>query len=125
MTVAVGGPTMTLPADGDNSAGQYCFVTQDANGRADIAAANSEPIVGIQQNKPAAQDRGTTVQIGGVSKLVAGEAVNEQDRLTADASGRGVATTTATHHVGAVALEASAAAGDVIAVLVIPRSFGA
>lgn len=124
MAVALGGACMTLPADGDNSAGQFCFATVDANGRADIAAGNSEVLVGIQQNKPAAIDRGTTIQINGVSKLKLGGTVNEGDRLTSDANGAGVATTTATHTVGAIALSAGAS-GEYIDVQVVPGSFGA
>lgn len=124
MAVALGGTCISMLADGDNSAGQFCFVTVDANGRADIAAANSEVIVGVQQNKPAAIDRGTTVQINGTSKLKIGGNVNEGDRLTADASGYGVATTTAGHTVGAIALTAGVS-GDIIEVQVVPGSFGA
>lgn len=124
MAVMYGGDCITIPADGDNSAGQFTLTTVDSNGRADIAAANSETIVGIQQNKPGAIDRGTTVQTNGVSKLKIGGTVAVGDRLTADASGFGVATTTAGHKVGAIALTAGVS-GDYIDVLVVPGAFGA
>ena len=125
MAVAIGGKRLTLPAAGNlSSTGQFHFATVDANGRADVASANSEVIVGIGQNKPGAQHRGYSIQYEGVSKLILGGTVNEGDRLTSDSDGAGVATTTAGHRVGAIALEAGAD-GAVISALVVPGSFGA
>lgn len=125
MALAIGGRTMSLPAEGSlATTGQYRFATIDANDRGALAAADSEVLVGIGQDKPAAIDRPWAVQIDGVSKLKLGGTVTDGQRIKSDATGQGVATTTATDNVGALAL-ADGVSGDIIPVLVIPGSFGA
>ena len=123
MTLALGGTIQSMPGLGDQSARQYTFVTQDTDGRVGDPGANSV-ITGILQNKPAATDRAAAIQIDGVSKLVLGGTASQGDRLKTDTSGAGVATTTASDNVGAVALE-DGVSGDTIAVRVMPYAFGA
>ena len=126
MTVAVGGQKISMPSAADFTSGdvgspndgQYLFGAVDANGRGTVGAAGAQ-VVGIIQNKPTGQDRGMTVQIGGISKLLIHGTVNEADRLRVETAGAGTATTTDTHEYGAIALEAGAS-GAYIAVLVTP-----
>ncbi len=120
MAVVTGGQKMTLPAAGDfSSNGQFRFVYQDANGRGTVAGTAGQPIIGIGQNKPGAQDRGYAVQISGVSKLLIHGGVNEFERLRTNAVGAGTATSTNLHDYGAIAIEAGSS-GAYIAVLVTP-----
>ncbi len=113
--------TITLPADGDESAEQYTFYKVDADGRADQCTADdgTDLPIGILQNKPAATDRAARLAaVGSISKLVVGiSTVNEGDLLRPDSTGRGEATTTDTHFYGAVALT-SGATNTLIEVLV-------
>ena len=111
----------SFPADGDESAEQYTFYAIDADGRVDQATANNgtDRVIGILQNKPAAEDRGAAIaMVGSISKLVAGASFNEGDTLRPDATGRGIVTTTDAHYYGAIALTASGGANEVIEALI-------
>ncbi len=120
MAVVTGGEKMTLPAAGDlSSTGQFRFALLDVNGRGTVPGTAGDPIIGIGQNKPGATDRGWTVQIDGVSKLLIHGNVNEFDRLRTNAVGAGTATTTNLADYGAIAIEAGSS-GAYIAVLVTP-----
>ena len=110
-------------AGADLSAKQYCFLVVDTDGQYIAASAATAAIVGISQDDPDAAGEGLTVGIGGISKLVVdgnAAAIAAGDQLTSDAAGKGIKTTTDTHFVGAVALGASTAAGDIIQVLITP-----
>lgn len=117
------GIDITLPAAADLSGQQFNFLTIAADGRVNVSAAATEDIIGILQNKPAAAGREAKVRVAGVSKLEMGAAVNEGAYVTADSSGRGVATTTAADRVGARCLVASGAAGDVVKVLIVSHLY--
>ena len=90
--------------------------------RANVSGANGQP-VGIIQNKLVAANLGVVVRISGRSKLVVdgtvggGTAVGTG--LKSDASGRGVTAVTDKDKVGAIALEVSTAANDIIDVMVV------
>ena len=126
MTVAVGGQKISMPSAGDFTSGgiasvndgQYLFAQVDSDGRGTVGSAGVQAI-GIIQNRPSGVDRGMTVQINGVSKLLIHGNVNESDRLRVETAGAGTATTGDTHEYGAIALEAGAS-GAYIAVLVTP-----
>lgn len=125
MATEVQGIDITLPAAGDESAEQHTFYLVDANGRADQCTTNdgTDVCIGVLQNKPAAQDRGARLRTCGITKLVAGAAVNEGDTLRPDATGRGIATTTDGHIYGAIALTPAAGADEVIEALVTGPTF--
>ena len=60
-----------------------------------------------------------TVQVYGTCKVVASAAISIGDKVTAAAGGKAVTTTTAGHIVRAIALEAAAADGDIIEVMLV------
>ncbi|NPV72075.1 MAG: DUF2190 family protein [Firmicutes bacterium] len=119
----------TLEAAADLSASQYRFVRVDANGRAALCGAG-QPAVGVLQNKPSAAGQAAQVRALGITKVVAGAAIAKGALVASDASGQAVAATVTTantttgaltgSHVAGIALEAAAAAGGVISVLLLP-----
>jgi len=110
-------------ASGNLSAYQYCFMYKDTDGEVTMATA-STVIDGILQDDPAAEGDGCLLAIGGYSKLVVdgtiGGGIVVGAKLASDAAGKGVVTTTNLDDYGAIAQEASTAAGDIITVLVVP-----
>lgn len=97
------GPEVTLPASGDLSAEQFTIMTIDTNGRvkqADDADDPAEPMLGILENKPAAQDREAVVRISGIAKVVFGATLNEGTWVTCDATGEAVASVANDNSIG-------------------------
>jgi len=97
-----------------------------------MASAATSPIIGVSYEATAAANRNVGVNhLAGmiVPLMVNGVtpgAISINSRLTSDASGHGVATTTAGNHVGAIALAASTTAGEVIPVMLTgPGAHGA
>lgn len=123
MAQASGGHQFTLgQANADLSAATFKFCELNSSGKVITSTAGSR-MLGIQQNKPKI-DEGLTVQVDGSSKLVvdgSGTAIVIGDKLKSDASGRGIKTVTDGDEVGAFALEASTAAGDIIEALIVNR----
>ena len=78
--------------------------------------AATDPILGILQNSPAANEP-AEVAFSGICKAAAEASVTYGAPLTASSTGRVKASTTDKHEIVGFALKASAAAGDVIPVL--------
>ena len=96
---------------------QYFIVKQHTDGTLILAAAGTDHIVGVLQNKPAV-GAPALVRFIGTSKVVAGGAINPGDNVTSDANGKAVATVTNKDVVlGTYLGTAAAASGDVIEVL--------
>lgn len=96
------GKQVSLLAAADLSAKQYHAVKVDGNGRVALAGAG-EAAIGILQNKPTA-GQAATVMVSGISKMVAGAAINEGDLIAVGAAGKAkvaVAATTNTADAGA------------------------
>jgi len=113
---------VTFPAATDLSSYQYCFVNLETDGQVGMASA-TEAIIGVLQDDPDAENEAASVCVYGISKLVVdgnAGAIACGDKLAADSAGKGVKTTTDLDDYGAIALEASTAAGDIISVLVVP-----
>ena len=108
---------ISIPANADLSASQYCLGTVNSSGKLAIVGAGLSAD-GILQDKPAAADRPASVGCtpGRISKMRAGAAITAGDSLTPDSTGRGV-TATSGDVVAAKALEAASGADVVIAVL--------
>ena len=113
-------------ASADLSASQYCFVkpsTGVAGGvsaRMALCGAN-ERTFGVLQTNPNAIGLAGTVRHAGTTKLKvdgSGTAISVGDPLKSNASGIGVKAGTDKDHVGAIALEASTASGDLIEALI-------
>ena len=115
--------TKTYKASTDMSSYQYHFVTAESDEQVALSGTTSV-ITGIQQdNGGDAENKGVSVAYAGFSLLVVdgnAGAIAVNDKLSADASGHGVKTTTDLDDYGAIAQQASTAAGDIIRVLVVP-----
>lgn len=106
--------SISLEANGDQSGNQNRFMLLGASGIALNTVAGG-PCVGVLLTKPTAGNIGA-VAYAGVVKVVAGAAVTRGVEVQSDTTGRAIAATTGDVPLG-TALEAAAAAGDIIAVL--------
>ncbi len=113
MAFEVPGPAIPFKAGADLSAGQHLFVSLDGNGDVVVSGAGARSM-GVLQNKPTL-GQGCDVVDRGVSKVVAGAAVAINDRVSADAAGKGV-TSAAGNSVEGRALTAASAADEIISV---------
>lgn len=113
------GKVISLPASGDLSAKQYYF-TALSSGAAAVAGAGVDAI-GILQNDADGATKTSSVATAGISKMVAGAAITIDDEIMVKSDGTGI-TATSTNYIVAYALEAAAAADDIISVLL--RSSG-
>lgn len=96
---------------------QYYLMKQHTDGTLIIAAAATDSIVGVLQNKPVV-GAAALVRFSGTSKVIAGGAIPVGAFVTSNASGQAVATTTAGDVVIGVHLgTAAAASGDVIEIM--------
>jgi hypothetical protein len=123
----------TWEANADLSSNQFRFVKGVAGpaggvqGRVGLATIGTRSI-GILQNKPDAAGKGAVVRLSGTSKLQvdgSGTAITVGLPLKPNAIGRGIAASTDKDHVGAIAMEPSTAAGDVIEVILEKYDLGA
>lgn len=105
--------TLSLPAGADLSAKQHLFVK--ASSGAAVLAGNNEGALGVLQNDPNAEGTASIMALG-VSRVVAGAAIAEGAQVAADANGKAKTAATGSIVLG-VALEAAAADGDIIPVL--------
>ena len=117
MAVTQEGMDITLPAAGDLSAKQYYAMIVDTTGRATTSAALGK-VIGILQNKPAAAGRPARLRIAGVSKLVGGAALAEQDYVASNAQGFGTAAASLNDEVFSVVLTQTGGSGDVADILI-------
>lgn len=95
---------------------QFYLVKQHTDGTMILAAAATDKIVGVLNNKPAI-GAAARVQLNGTAKVVAGGTISVGAWVTADSAGKAVATTTAGDVViGKFLGTAAAASGDIIEV---------
>jgi hypothetical protein len=106
----------TFIASADLSTYQYHAVKLSAANTVALCG-NNERAIGILQDKPAAAGAAALVCIGGTSKLVAGELIAVGKHITSKADGHGEVADAAGEWVFALALENSAADGEIIEVL--------
>jgi hypothetical protein len=106
-------------ADADLSTHKYKLVKMTATGVA-LASVLNERVLGVLTNKPNAAGKSAEVQVAGIAKAMAGAAIARGDFVKVDATGRLIAQTAEAAgvqvYVVGQALEAAAAAGDLIAV---------
>ncbi len=116
--------TVSREAGEDLSGHQYRFMYADTDSQLLHATGDTVLILGILQDDPDAAGKGALLGYGGIGKLVvdgnAGTITAGTSKLTSDAEGQGVVTTTNTKVYGAIALEGSTTAGDIIQVLITP-----
>lgn len=118
--------TISLPNTVDLSNSQFCAVAVDANGNAVLPAAGGIAI-GVLQNNPKANQT-ASVRVAGISYLVASAAITAGSPIAVDATGKAKAVTAETANtttgvttgsaVFGVALDTTAAAGDILTVLI-------
>jgi hypothetical protein len=107
---------VTMEAGSDLSAAQYKFVSMASDTQVDVVGTKGAVAIGVLLDKPAAAGRAASVAIGGVCKVAAGAAVAAGAEVISDATGRAIATDAADQYILGTAIEAAAAAGNVIAV---------
>lgn len=110
---------ITMIAGADLSAKQFYIVQPNSSGQAVLSAASDLTQIGVLQNKPASGYAGT-VQVGGITKCIAGAAVAAGSRVTSDASGKAIVATTGKQVIG-LAMTAAGAANEIFEVFLSPR----
>lgn len=95
---------------------QYYIVKQHTDGTVILAAAGTDKLLGVLQNKPAV-GAAALVRFLGTAKVIAGGTISVGAWVTSDSAGKAVATTTDKDVVlGKYIGTASAASGDIIEV---------
>lgn len=118
MSQSRGGDDLSYFAAGDLSTKQFRGMVFSAEQTVNVAGANV-PTCGILQDLPDAAGVAARVRHSGTSKGVAGAAFAANALLTTDAQGRWV-TATSGQNVGAKAIEAATAVGDIVEMMVLP-----
>lgn len=95
----------------------YCIVKVDVSNDQSIvlAAASTDPIVGVLQNLPKAK-AAALVRHAGTTKVYAGGTITRGDTVTSDSSGHAVTTTVNKDRQLGIALS-SAVSGDIVEIL--------
>lgn len=109
--------SITVEAGSDLSAAQYKFVNMATDGQVDLAGTQGIDVLGVLQNDPAAAGRAATVAVSGVSKVVAGGAINPGAKVMTSNAGVALAATGTNVVVGVHVGKVAAASGDIIPVL--------
>lgn len=117
MSTAIRDFEKSFTSTNDLSAKQYYIVAVDTSNDESVvlAAAGTDPVVGVLQNKPKAA-AAALVRFIGTSKVIAGGSITRGDKVTSDSNGKAVTTTSANDQVLGRALS-SAATGDLVEVL--------
>lgn len=115
MSQQVRGLEKSLVAAADLSAKLFYIAKVDTSGNLALAAAATDPIVGVIQNNDGGSGAMATYRFLGTSKVIAGGSISIGDLVTSDSAGKAVATTTNKDIVIGRALEA-ADSGDIIEV---------
>lgn len=108
--------THTFKAAGDLSAKQYHLVELTAAQTVSACDAITDVAIGVLQNDPNAAGQPAEVAILGTAKVVAGAAIAAGARVAPTAAGK-AQTAVATQYPCGIALDAAAADGDVIEIL--------
>ncbi len=110
--------TISKKAAGDLSTKQYLFMKVSAAQTVDTCAATTDKAIGVLQDKPAAAGRNAAVAVHGTTKVVAGAAIAAGAYVAPMASGK-AQTAVSTQFPRGLALEAAAADGDIIEILLL------
>ena len=102
----------------DNAITQYAIVKVTSTG-CDVATADTDKVIGICQNAPAAGEQ-AVIRFIGTSKLVSAGSIAAGDRIVATTAGKGTTTTTDKKSIVGMALQAGTTSGDICEVLLTP-----
>ena len=105
---------------------KFYFVKQDTAAEDVALCGAAGAMLGISQNEPGDNEPVAIIAAGSSFLTVdgSGTAIAVNDHLKSDASGRGVKVASDGELYGAIALEASAAANNVIRVIAVPAAYG-
>lgn len=116
MSAYTGSPFESKKAGADLSAKQFFIVKADsaANDQVVLASAATDNLLGVMMDKPTSGDYGGVAMIGRGGKVPVqyGGTVAAGDKLTSDANGKAITTTTAGNRVIGIAAKAGVS-GDV------------
>lgn len=107
---------LTKTASEDLSAKQYYIMQMDSSGDCEIGEGATDLLIGVLQNTPES-GQAARVRFAGTSKVVASAAIAVGANVTTTNAGKAVTTTTDKDIVIGVALEAAAADGDIIEIM--------
>lgn len=117
MALQQGKACLSLPASGDLSASQFCFVTVDSSGEIALPAAGADA-VGVLQDKPDAQGKVGEVAMLNASlrvKVIAGASLTAGNVVQADASGHAIVAASGDRELGVVLT--GGASGELVEIL--------
>ncbi len=99
--MATSGPQVvdTYVAAADLSAKQYFSVILDSSGQVAAHTSSVTPPLGILQNEPESGEN-ARVCLSGVTKMILGETVDENDMVSPSATGSAVAAATGSYSMG-------------------------
>ena len=109
---------LTFKAGADLTDLKYHYVKLDGSGGLIPCGVADELSIGILQNEPDTVGQAARVRLLGTSKLVMAGACSENDLIKTDANGAGVVADTNLDYIGAIALEESGGADEIIEVLI-------
>ena len=113
--------SVTFPASGDLSHGQFRAVVINSSGQVALAAGGGTPLVGVLMNKPAATGRAAEVAIPGSEvKIEAGTAIVPGEMLVSNANGQVLPKGSGTAFILGIATQAASGSGAIAGVLVNP-----
>ena len=84
---------LSVPANADLSASQFCFVAVNSSGRLILPATAGDDCIGVLQDKPAAAGRAGEVALlqgSGRLKVVAGASLTPGNKVQANTSGHAI-----------------------------------
>lgn len=97
--------------------GQYRFVRLSAANTVATTTLATQPIIGVLNNTPNAGEAAEVV-FAGECKVIAGAAITAGSEVMSDTQGRAITAATASNRTsGFMAVEAAAAAGDIITIV--------
>lgn len=110
------GVVVTLEAGADLSTKQYHFIKVTGAQTCNAITATTDKPVGVLQNKPAAVGRAATVNVDGITKMIAGGAVPAGSPISFNAAGQAIVATTGLVIHG-TALGSAGAVNDLVSVV--------
>jgi len=109
---------ITKKANADLSTKQYFFMKMPSAQTVDVCAAITDKAVGVLQNKPAAAGRDASIAVDGTTKVVASGVIAAGAYVAPTATGK-AQVAASTQFPRGQAMEAAAADGDIIEILLI------
>ena len=110
----------TRPAAANYATNQYCLMVLDSDGKALLATTTTASFIGVLMNKPSAEDQAAEIAgVGSIVKVLSGDTIAEGDKITAEAGGKALATTTSPNHYAGIAIS-PASDGEYFEMIVSP-----